>query len=839
MSGSAALRHVFLASLLRRRLATALSLLAIALGVALGLAVHLIQGAALDEFGRGMRLLSGQADLQVLGARAGFDEALYVLLARHPDVAEASPVLEIEARLPGRDESLRILGIDVFRAARVSPTLLPLAEALPSPDDTRFAALREDALFLSSAARAVLDLAPGDTLAVQAGMRVAALRVRGTLPGVGGGLRLAVMDIAAVQQLFERHGRLSRIDLRLAAGVDPALAQARLQALLPAGVTVITPEAAASQGASLSRAYRVNLAMLAVIALLTGAFLVFSTQFLSVVRRRQELAFLRALGVERATLMRGLLAEGATIGLLGSVAGAALAYTLAAAALGLVGADLGAGYFSGLAPAIAFQPWASLAFVLLGVSAGIAGAALPARAAARMAPARALHGGDGDGMPGAAVHWRATLTVTGLAGLASLLPPVHEVPVFGYCAIALLLGAAVLALPGATGIATTVLRRLGGSLEMRLAHTRLSAVPGQAVIAGAGVVASVALAVSMLIMVHSFRVSVDDWLATMLPADLYVRASGSGGSGHFDPEAVARAADLPGVATLEAVRFDTLRLSAGRYPMTLIARPLHGGARLPLVAGGDGGDDVRPPAWLSEAAADLLGLKVGDEISLPLAGRAHAFVVAGIWRDYARQHGAVALELATWRDLTGDRNVNDLALWLQPRARADHVANALREHFGATLVEITTPGKLRQTTLEVFDRTFFVTWLMEGVAIVIGLFGIATTFAALSISRRKEFGMLRHLGMLPAQIGRVLAWEGALTALVGVAVGAGAGGAIALILIHVINRQSFHWGMDMHIPYPLLGGFALLLVGLSVFAARWSGRAAMRLDAVLAVREDW
>jgi putative ABC transport system permease protein len=839
MSGSVALRHVFLASLLRRRLATALSLLAIALGVALGLAVHLIQGAALDEFGRGMRLLSGQADLQVLGARAGFDEALYVQLTQHPDVAEASPVLEIEARLPGRDASLRILGIDVFRAARVSPTLLPLAEALPSLGDTRFAALREDALFLSSAARAALDLAPGDTLTVQTGMRVAALQVRGTVPGAGGGLRLAVMDIAAVQHLFERIGRLSRIDVRLAAGIDPAHAQARLQALLPAGLTVITPDAAASQGASLSRAYRVNLAMLAAIALLTGAFLVFSTQFLSVVRRRQELAFLRALGVERAPLMRGLLAEGAAIGLLGSVAGVALAYALAAAALGLVGGDLGAGYFSGLTPTIHFEPLASLVFALLGVLAGVAGAALPARAAARMVPARVLHAGDGDGMPGTGPHWRATLAALGGAALASMMAPVHGVPLFGYVAIALLLAAAVLALPGATRMITTVVGRLGGPLEMRLAHARLSAVPGQAVIAGAGVVASVALAVSMLIMVHSFRVSVDDWLATMLPADLYVRASGSAGSGHFDAEAVARAAAIPGVAQIEAVRFDTLRLSVGRYPMTLIARPLDGGARLPLVTDGDVIDDVRPPAWLSEAAADLLGLKVGDEISLPLAGRSHAFVVAGIWRDYARQHGAVALELETWRELTGDQKVNDLALWLQPQAQTDSVAAALRERFGETLVEIATPGQLRQVTLAVFDRTFFVTWLMEAVAIVIGLFGIATTFAALSISRRKEFGMLRHLGMLPTQIGCVLGWEGALTALVGVAVGMCTGGGIALILIHVVNRQSFHWGMTLHIPYLFLGGFVVLLVALSAFAARWSGQRAMRGDAVLAVREDW
>lgn len=838
MNTSVALRHVFLASLLRRRLATALSLLAIALGVALGLAVHLIQGAALDEFGRGMRLVSGEADLQVVGPRSGFDEAVYVTLAQHPDVAEASPVVEVEARLPQRDGPLRILGIDVFRAAHVSPALLPLAEALSAHDDERFAALREDALFLSAAARAWLGADPGDGLPVRAGGGIANLNVRGTLPGVGGGLRLAVMDIAAAQQLFGRNGRLDRVDVRVAPGVSVAEARRALQALLPTGVTAITPQAVASQGAELSRAYRVNLAMLAAIALLTGAFLVFSTQFLSVVRRRQALAFLRALGVERAALMRGLLAEGAAVGLLGSVAGAALAYGLALAALRLVGADLGAGYFSGLAPAIEFQPLATLSYVVLGVAAGVAGALLPARAAARVAPARALHAGDGDGMPGGAIHGRLMVLLCA-AGLASIAPPLWGVPVFGYLAIALLLGASVLALPGATRIATAALRRMGGPLELRLAHARLNAVPGQAVIAGAGVVASVALAVSMLIMVHSFRVSVDDWLTTMLPADLYVRTSAVGASGTFDAEDVAGVAVLRGVAAVEAVRFDTLRMSADLFPMTLIARPLEGGARLPLVAAGQWRDDGHPPVWISEAAADLLRLKSGDEVTLPLAGRSHVFVVAGIWRDYARQHGALALELQTWQALTGERHVNDLAVWLRPDAQPDDVAVELRQRFDSTSLEIRRAGELRRVTLEVFDRTFFVTWLMEAVAILIGLFGIATTFAALSISRRKEFGMLRHLGMLPAQIGRVLGWEGALTALIGVTVGAGSGGAIALLLIHVINRQSFHWGMDVHAPLSLLAGFVALMVALSVLAARWSGRRAMHGEVVLAVREDW
>ncbi|MFZ1576073.1 MAG: ABC transporter permease, partial [Chromatiaceae bacterium] len=385
MRMGALLRHVFLGSLWRRRLATTLSLLAIALGVALGLAVQLIHAAALDEFGRGMRLISGEADLQVVGPQSGFDDGLYPLLAQRPEVAEASPVLEIEARLPDRATTLRILGIDLFRAARVTPSLLPLVEGRPGeaiPDqgaptakgDVRLDALQPDALFASPAAATQLTLVSGAPLRVQVGTREAELRLAGSVPAAGVGQVLAVMDIAAAQQTFERVGRLSRIDVRLAPGGDAGRARRALSALLPPGVSLRTPVDAQSEVQSLSRAYRVNLTMLAAIALMTGGFLVFSAQWLAVVRRRQEFAFLRALGLDRAGLRRGLLAEGALLGLVGGLIGVALAHGLTALAFRVIGGDLGAGYFRGLAPQLQLEPGLILGYLALGVCAGLGGA---------------------------------------------------------------------------------------------------------------------------------------------------------------------------------------------------------------------------------------------------------------------------------------------------------------------------------------------------------------------------------------------------------------------------------------------------------------------------------
>ena len=827
------LAPVFLGSLARRRMATLFSFIAIVLGVALGMAVQAVHEAALNEFGRGLRALAGEADLQVVGPRGGFDENLYAMLASRPEVAAASPLLELEVKRTGTEETLQLFGVDVFALVGVTPVLLPR----PSAEAGRFATLADDSVFLSAAAQAALGLKPGDSVDFQAGTLNTSFKVAGDIPGATENRRLALMDIAAVQSRFGKLGRLTRIDLRLAGGVPPEAARSALQALLPAGVLIEAPEAAADQAANLSRAYRVNLTMLAAIALLTGGFLVFSAQALSVVRRRTEFAFLRALGLARHSLFAWLLAEGALVGLAGGLVGVIIGHGLAWGALALLGGDLGAGYFSGLQPNLQFQPQVSAVYVALGLLAGIAGAWLPAREAATVSPARALKAGDETALLGGRGHPWLGLALLGASLVACLIPPLDALPIGGYLAVAFLLAGGVMLLPAlAAGIARLLPQR--GPVPARLAAARLGAAPGHAVVAAAGVLTSVALAAAMAIMVASFRDSVDQWLTQVLPADLYLRAGQAKSSGYLDEALQARISAVNGVDRSSFTRHDSLRLAAGKAPVALIARPLAAaGSDLPLVGAVRTG--AEPAIWISEAMHDIYGWRPGQQVTLPLAGKAVSLHVAGVWRDYARQTGAVMIDLDDYRRLTGDRLVNDAAIYLAPGAVANQVADALTALAGPGVLEIARPGEIRAISLRIFDRTFAVTYLLEAVAVAIGLAGVAASFAALASARRREFGMLRHLGLTRRQIGWMLAQEGALAAGVGVFAGLLAGGAIGLVLIEVVNRQSFHWSMDLHVPWGSLAIFAAGLVALAALAAVLAGRQAMRQDAVLAVREDW
>jgi len=835
------LAPVFLGSLGRRRAATLLSFAAIVLGVALGMAVHAVNQAALDEFGRGLRTLAGAADLQVLGPRTGFDEALYAHLATRPEVAQASPVLEVWTERLGTTDRLHILGLDPFAAAAVTPALLarPARSADRAESESRRAVLAEDSLFLSAAAQTALAVRPGERLRVYAGSQPLELRVAGDMPGAAEDRQLAVMDIAAVQRHFAQFGRLTRIDLKLVEGLDVQTARAALAPLLPAGVWLEVPETAEGQAANLSRAYRVNLGLLAVMGLVTGAFLVFSAQALSVVRRHTELAFLRAIGLRRRQLFVWLLAEGALVGLLGGVVGVALGHGVAFALLELLGGDLGAGFFAGLSPTLSFDPWTSGLYILLGVGAGVAGAWLPAREASRIAPAQALKSGGDSALSPRRGHPRLGLALMIASLPLCTLPPFLGLPIGGYLAIFGLLVGSLLWLPLlASGLGRVL--PLWGPVPVRLAVARLRAVPGMGAVAAAGVLAGVALVVAMAIMVNSLRDSVEVWLDQILSADLYLRAGRTQSGGVLDEALQRRLADVPGVAHIEFTRHDSLRLVPGRPPVALLARPVSpDGHELPLVGSAQAVAEGETAIWISEALHDLQGWRPGDRVRLPLSGSEVPVRVAGVWRDYARQTGSLMLDLTDYRRLTGDRSVQDAAIWLAPGTDAFSLAEALKAAAGSGALEVTAPGEIRAISLRIFDRTFAVTYVLEAAAVVIGLAGVAASFAALAAARRREFGLLRHLGLTRGQIGGLLALEGSLVAGVGILGGLAVGGAIAWILIQVVNRQSFHWSMDLSIPWRSLLVFAGTLAVLASLSAVLAGRQAMRQDAVLAVREDW
>ena len=810
--------------------------LAIAVGVALGFAVHLVNGSALASFDDAVRGVNGSADLSLRAASPlGFDEELYPKVIAAPGVADASPVVSLDARVSGK--AFTLLGLDVIRAAAVTPSLVGLRPNGPDTgNDDVFSA---DAVFLSRAALTEIGAEVGQTIEVSANGSMFQMRVAGALPGVAEGQAIGVMDIATAQWRFGRLGLLDRIDLKLS---DRAAAQAALGSMLPADVHLASAESEAAQGSALSRAYRVNLDMLALVALITGGFLVYSAQALSVARRLRAFALVRTLGLPRRGIVAAVALEGAAIGVVGAGVGLAAGYGMAALALRWFGGDLGAGYFSGADSRVVFLPLAAAAFFGLGLAAALLGSIFPALAASRAAPAAALKN-SGDLLdPRTPARWLPALVLMAAGAIATLVPAVNNLPLFGFVGMALLLAGGVAGVPWlARLLLAPMARRPTRSVPPLLAVRHIHGAPGEAATALCGIVASTALMIAMATMVTSFRGAVDEWLVQVLASDVYLRTEGGAG---FDPATQARLAATPGVSAIAFSRQLPLVLAQDRPPVVMIARPVAENSIDPLLVLIDQAallPSGTVPVWASEPATRIYGWRVGTEIKLPL-GRAERFTVAGIWRDYARQQGAIVIRDADYTRLTGDAFRDEAAVTLAPNTDAQAVSEALLRRTPEALrqsVSVAFPTTLRRFALDLFDRSFAVTYVLEAVAILVGLAGVASTMSAQTIARAREFGMLRHLGVGKGQITAMLGIEGALLGAIGGIAGVILGGILSQVLIHVINPQSFNWTMSTRVPLGTIGAVVAALVIAAAGTAMLASRRATATSAVLAVREDW
>jgi len=509
-----------------------LALLAIELGVALGLAVHLLNSTALAEFGSAAASLQGKPDLVLRGHTGeGVPESLYLKIAADPGVALASPIIEGQALAQdaqGKPFSLRLIGWDVLQGAALNPALLPQAGGA-----SLLGGLDPAQISLNPAAQKKLE-AQAPSLRLRAAS-VATGQAQSQIFQIGpgntaAGAPLAVLDIAAAQVLLGKLGRLDRVDIRLSAGLSPS--QWLAGQALPPGFSAAPPPDEAQRLSQITQAYRVNLGVLSLMALFTGSFLVFAVMSLSVAQRLPQWALLGVLGMTAAERARLVLIEAALLGVVGSLLGLALGWGLAQLALQVLGANLGLGQLNaGLA--LHQLPWgAALVFGALGLVISLASAALPALAVRRMPVAQVLKGlGADSAVP--LPNWLGPLLLLLGLGLA-LLPPLPktwpgaELPWAAYAGMLCLLLGGIACVPQLLRASVGLLRHWPGAelhALILLVEERARDQAGEASRALAGVLVSLALSVAMLVMVGSFRDSLNLWLSQMLPADLYLRSS--------------------------------------------------------------------------------------------------------------------------------------------------------------------------------------------------------------------------------------------------------------------------------------------------------------------------
>jgi putative ABC transport system permease protein len=812
-----------------------LSVLGIALGVAVVVSVDLASTSARRAFALAAEGVTGRATHQVVGGSAGLDERVMTRLAREVGVQPLAPVVEawvgVEG-MPGR--TLQLLGVDPFSEAPFRPYL-----GRGAGEGTRAIGslvTEPGAVILSRETAAEFGVEVSGTLGLRVSGRARPVRVVGLIEPSDARSRqalrgLVVADVATAQELLGRPGLLSRIDLVLPAGRRGEAILARVRAALSPGMEVVPAAARSEFVGELTRAFDVNLTALSLLALVVGLFLAYNTMTFSVVQRRATIGVLRALGVTRAEIVATVLAEALCLGLVATALGLGAGVVLAGGLVRLVTRTINDLYFVVVVRDLAVAPAGLARAAALGVGATLLAALVPAAEASAALPGAAIQRIALETRVRRAAPRAALLGVAALMAGALLIRLSGRSLGWSYAGLfAAILGAALLtplAMVGAARAAGPLLGRLLG-LPGHMAARGIVARLSRTGVAVAALMVAVAATVGVAVMIRSFRATVVRWLDTSLVADVYVSApaisAGRGGESTLDPAVIARLREAPGVQAVGTYRGARVQSPSG--PTQLVALGIGPGSyrQFRFLAGSP--DAVWPAfqddgaAIVSEPYAYRHGLTVGGAVRLRTDRGERAFPVVGVFADYGSDQGVVMVSRRTYEASWEDRGVSSLGLVLALGVDPEAAVGTLRARAGGDQALLIRSNRaLRESSLEIFDRTFAITAVLRVLATAVAVIGVLSALMALQLERARELGVLRAQGLTPREVGRlVLAETGLLGGIAGV-LAVPVGIALALVLIHVINRRAFGWSIETTVPVDVL----LEAVGLAVLAALAAG----------------
>lgn len=834
----------------RHKLLAALNILSVGLGVAVYLAIQVANQSANASFAATVDLVAGKSHLEVRGR---LDETLWPKITADPEVTASTALVEGVVTLPDLPgEYLRIIGVDIFTSAPfrtfeigASGERLDVEQWLGQPGSlavTRSFARRHS-------------LKAGDELTVLANARRVSAKIVALIDDsdslAAADSRFAAMDIGWAQELFEKPGVLSSIQVQV---IEPRAAEkvaARLRQSVPPSVTVGAPRQRSYQMQTMLSAFQLNLTAMSMVSLLVGAFLVYNTVYTSVTRRRTELGILRALGASRAEVRWLFLSEAGALGLVGIIIGCFGGIALGRAMIGAVEQTVSSLYTLVSIERLALHPWQFIAAALFGMAAVFAGAWIPAQQAAMIAPVAALSLSSHEEQGASHLpNFRRLAVACGLiAGTACFIAlRTGPAPVSFVGAFFVLFGFALCS-PQATLSFAALMRRWVAMLPVaRLAADHLVRSVHRNAVTVAALSTALAMTVGLMVMIHSFRKSVDAWIEHGIIADLFIAPASNevAGFGAVVPgETIAWLRAQPGVAAVDTFRELKVSVRVGGNDSPALLAVVEGRYRGNLDFSGGRAEQKMAEVFggkavaVSESFARKFRISDDARLTILTPTGAKDFRVAGVYADYTRDQGVIFMAEPLFLQHWPAMGTHSLAVYLRPGADAAALAEEFRARLSpAGEYSIYSNRALRERIFKIFDQTFAVTYVLRTIALLVAIVGTFLSVTALVTEREREIGLLRAVGASRGQVVWLFMSEAGMIGTVASILGALSGAVLALVLTWVVNPAFFGWTIHLHVPWLSLAAMPLWMVASTIVAAWFPARRAADAAIAQAIREE-
>ena len=795
---------------------TALSFIAITLGVAIVVAVDLANESARMAFDWSVSGLDGQVSHQIVANSGVIDEALFVNLRKQLGITRSAP--QLEARIQCLGESFSLLGIDPISELSLRRHAMAIGnEAMPQLMQQANGVI----LLRQTADR--LGLKTADDFICQYRGKPLQLKLSSTLAQAPNPAfeRLIITDIANAQHMLGRRGELDKIALELN--------DAELQAIktwLPPRYRLIDTQRRHGGVSAMSQAFHHNLTAMRLLVLLVGGLLIYNAMTFSALRRQRVIGIYRALGLSRRELITLLLVESVVVAVPASFTGLALGLALSQYLLHLEIQTIDDLYFRLTVSGFVLSPASLLKGMILGVFTSVLATLSPAMNASRVAVINLQRRSATE------QHWQVRykkIAVIGAAGFVGLYL-YEQLPTQGltsaYIALILMVFSFCLLTPLALSLSCRILEKLvrpWSSISLRLAIRGVAAGISRSGIAVASLAVALATVMAMTIMIASFRFSVDTWLTQSLSGDVHISMPKPPQDKAFHTALIDDLRRLDEVGHISSRRSFRGETQAGRLRIVSIENRLleH---YPPLLAQVDSalqryiqGQGI----FISEPLAYHQHLQAGDLFSLYTQEGLKAFTVLAIFRDYSSSRGIVSVAPALLQKYWPAQAIDALTLRRSESSSYDELLTALKTELAKQpgdypMVSIRT---IRERSLAIFDRTFAITQVVDVLLLIVAFIGLLSALLALQLEKSSEYAIYRAIGMSRLQLAALILQQTCLLGFSAALLAMPLGFLLAQRLIHVINRRSFGWSMEQVFPVEILPQSLLLAIIAALLAA--------------------
>ena len=846
------LRNITFRHLRHHRGRTFLSIAGIALGVGVFVSVQMAIYTAIESFNVSVDHVSGKANLQVTSFGRGFSEEVYLKVKKVPGVKAATPVIQYVSKIDEPiGEPLYLLGIDAFSDK-------PFREY-------QFHEAEEDGLLFLKNPHSIAiteklanrhGLKKGGKINLIVGSKKVPLTITNLLKMEGPANSLegnfGLIDIASAQEALEKVGLIDRIDLMVDKSVPVEMIESELKKVIPPGVEVRRSDTRSGQIEKMVSAFHLNLTALSFISLIVGMFLIYNAISVSVIQRRREIGILRSVGLTRPQVLSLFIGEAAIIGCLGSLVGIGIGIGLAKAMLYLVSRTITVLYILVKAEHLLISPSVLMAGFGMGMLASILSSIGPAREASKIAPKEALALGTLE------TKIKIRLGHLSLIGIGLLIlslilalqKPIYHRPIFGFLAALLILIGVSFMIPSVTTLLNCllapILRFFFGS-EGKLASRYIHDSMARTVITIAALMTALSMLISISIMILSFRKTVDLWVEQSINGDVFIFPGSYSITGYSAllPLEVSRALpSLPGVKAVDSFR--ALEVEYDGYPAIIAAVDGQVFLNLKVIRFTQG----NPRAILQQFASGQAVLvtesfslrhhvKAGDRIKLNTPQGDREFPVSGVFYDYSSDWGMVLMEKKVYQSLWNDEALHSAGIYLEEGVSQQTFKETIRERYSKPYrLFVVSHRELRNEVLKIFDQTFAITYALEFIAIIVAILGIINSLNALIIERQRDIGIIRAVGGFRKQVQKAILIEAGMIGFFSHILGLLCGFLLSILLIYVINKQSFGWTIQFSIPLRSLVESWLVVMVTSIGAGFIPARRAARMNMVESLRME-